>query len=391
MHPRLSPSPSSRRPRRPGRATRRRRGRARSSPSCAAGCTPARSRSPGRRHRAGRAVAAATTRHGRPAIFAATAALLFGISALYHRGTWSPRAERPAQAAGPLEHLPDHRRHLHAVRASCCCRRHGGARCSGWSGPAALAGVRSGCFWVGAPRWLYTPVYIALGWVAVFYLPDFLHTGGAAVVTLLAVGGGALHASARVVYAPSGPTRHRAGSASTRSSTRSPSRRSSCTTSPSRWRPTELAPPAGASSARLGPVRALARGPARPAPSPRAARPASPRRARRPAARTRPAPRDRDRATPASTRVSSTSRSGWRSRVITGTARWVNSSLRSPHSTPQATLRSNRCSASRAMLDPAVAGVLAEAPGSGRRRPRPARPRRRPSATVGRRRACRRR
>ena len=30
-------------------------------------------------------------------------------------------------------------------------------------------------FWVGAPRWLYTPVYLAMGWAAVFFLPDFLH------------------------------------------------------------------------------------------------------------------------------------------------------------------------------------------------------------------------
>ena len=58
---------------------------------------------------------------------------------------------------------------------------------------------------------------------------------------------------------------------------------------------------------------------------------------------------DRLRATPLSTRVSSTRRSGWRSRVMTGTARWVKSCEVDPTSTPQATLRPNRCSASRAM------------------------------------------
>ena len=55
------------------------------------------------------------------------------------------------------------------------------------------------------------------------------------------------------------------------------------------------------------------------------------------------------RATPASTRVSSTSRSGCRSRVITGTARLVNTDRTGPHSAPHAILRPNRCSASRAM------------------------------------------
>jgi hemolysin III len=28
-------------------------------------------------------------------------------------------------------------------------------------------------FWLGAPRWLYVPVYIALGWAAVFWMPAF--------------------------------------------------------------------------------------------------------------------------------------------------------------------------------------------------------------------------
>ena len=31
---------------------------------------------------------------------------------------------------------------------------------------------------VTAPRWLYTPIYIALGWVALFYLPAFWSAGG---------------------------------------------------------------------------------------------------------------------------------------------------------------------------------------------------------------------
>ena len=54
--------------------------------------------------------------------------------------------------------------------------------------------------WVGAPRWLYTPVYLGLGWVAVFYLGDILDAGGAAVVALLAVGG-LLYSVGGVVYA----------------------------------------------------------------------------------------------------------------------------------------------------------------------------------------------
>src|SRR4029079_6731754 len=57
----------------------------------------------------------------------------------------------------------------------------------------------------GTPRWLYTPVYRGLGWVAVFYLGAILDNGGPAVVTLLAIGGAAYTAGG-IVYAIKRPT-----------------------------------------------------------------------------------------------------------------------------------------------------------------------------------------
>ena len=131
------------------------------------------------------------------AVYAASAALLFGVSAIYHRGHWSPRAEVRLKR---LDHsnifliiagtytpfavilLPEPRRH---------------ARCSGSCGPAALGGIAFRVFWVGAPRWLYTPVYLALGWVAVFYLRTILadrrsrcrHAARASAAALYSVGG----------------------------------------------------------------------------------------------------------------------------------------------------------------------------------------------------------
>lgn len=62
-----------------------------------------------------------------------------------------------------------------------------------------LLGVAFRVLWVGAPRWLYVPVYIALGWVAVVYIPDLLRGGGAAVFVLVVVGG-ALYTIGGVVY-----------------------------------------------------------------------------------------------------------------------------------------------------------------------------------------------
>ena len=52
-------------------------------------------------------------------------------------------------------------------------------------------------FWTGAPRWLYVPIYIALGWAAVFYLPAFFAPASAAVIILLVGRRAALHARRR--------------------------------------------------------------------------------------------------------------------------------------------------------------------------------------------------
>ncbi|WP_022924444.1 PAQR family membrane homeostasis protein TrhA [Serinicoccus marinus] len=121
-------------------------------------------------------------------VFAITAVLLFGTSAVYHRGRWSPRVARVLKRwdhanifliiAGTytpfavlLLPTPQTRLLLWVV----------------WSG--ALAGVLFRVFWVGAPRWLYTGVYIALGWVAIFFLVPMWRSGGPVVVGLIGLGG----------------------------------------------------------------------------------------------------------------------------------------------------------------------------------------------------------
>ena len=122
------------------------------------------------------------------AVFGVSAAMLFGVSAVYHRGHWSPRATAILQR---LDHanifliiagtytpftvllLPPGPSHMLLWIV--------------WTG--AVLGVAFRVLWVRAPRWLYVPVYVALGWVAVVYLPDFLRHGGPAVLTLVIVGG----------------------------------------------------------------------------------------------------------------------------------------------------------------------------------------------------------
>ena len=140
------------------------------------------------------------------AIFAATAALLFGTCALYHRGTWSPRVGGILKRLRPLEHLPDHRRHLHAVRAAAAARPGAHALLViVWSGAVARRAA-SGCSGSARRAGSTSPVYIALGWVAIFYLP-------AAAARrrrrrhLVVDRRRALHASAASSTAPSGRTR----------------------------------------------------------------------------------------------------------------------------------------------------------------------------------------
>jgi hemolysin III len=132
------------------------------------------------------------------AIFAVTASMLFGVSALYHRGRWSPEVQRRLKR---LDHA-----NIFLIIAgtytpfTLLLLPPGQARqllLIVWIG--ALAGVLFRVFWVGAPRWLYVPVYVALGWVAVVYTKGFLDGGGPAVLTLLLVGGG-LYTLGGLVY-----------------------------------------------------------------------------------------------------------------------------------------------------------------------------------------------
>ena len=132
-------------------------------------------------------------------VYSLSAILLFGVSATYHRFTWSPTT------TVMLKRL-DHSNIFLIIAGSYTpfavallpADQAKTLLILGWSG--AIAGVLFRVFWVGAPRWLYTPIYIALGWVAVFYLPAFWEAGGPAVVLLLAAGG-LCYSAGGVVYA----------------------------------------------------------------------------------------------------------------------------------------------------------------------------------------------
>ena len=136
-------------------------------------------------------------------VFGFSAVLLFGTSAVYHRGRWSP------VTTGVLRRL-DHTNIFLIIAGtytplSVLLLEWPTARTLllvVWGG--ALAGLLTRVFWLGAPRWLYVPLYIALGWVAVWFLPDFWRNGEPAIVWLIAAGGLAYTLGA-AVYATKWP------------------------------------------------------------------------------------------------------------------------------------------------------------------------------------------
>ena len=66
-----------------------------------------------------------------------------------------------------------------------------------WSG--ALAGVLLKMFWPSAPRWVGVPLYLLLGWVAVWFVGPIMQGAGIAALVLLIVGG-ALYSIGGVLY-----------------------------------------------------------------------------------------------------------------------------------------------------------------------------------------------
>jgi hemolysin III len=137
------------------------------------------------------------------AIYALSACLLYGTSALYHRRNWKP-------AAKSLMKRLDHSMILVLIAGTytpfALLLLHGTTSTViltiAWSG--ALAGITMRMLWIGAPRWAVIPPYLLVGWVALFVLPDFLHAGGVAVFVLIA-SGGLIYTLGAVVYATKWP------------------------------------------------------------------------------------------------------------------------------------------------------------------------------------------
>jgi hemolysin III len=132
-------------------------------------------------------------------VFTASAVTLFGVSAVYHLGSWSPRTR------SVLRRL-DHANILLLIAGTytpvAVLELRGARRLVILSlcwGCAALGFVFQTRF-AGLPRWVYVPVYLGLGWMAVFTLPE-LRAGAGLGALVLIVAGGLMYTVGGVIYA----------------------------------------------------------------------------------------------------------------------------------------------------------------------------------------------
>ncbi len=124
---------------------------------------------------------------------------LLGVSALYHRITWAPEARKRMRR---LDHsmifvliagtyTPFALLVFQGTLATVMILVIWGA---------ALLGIVLKLTWIEAPKWLTAVIYIAMGWVMVFAMPQFAQDVGTTALVLLLVGG-VLYTFGGLIYA----------------------------------------------------------------------------------------------------------------------------------------------------------------------------------------------
>jgi hemolysin III len=137
------------------------------------------------------------------AVFVTASVLLFGTSGVYHRGTLGTRGQA-------ILRRMDHSNIYIFIAATytplALILLDGASRTILlvliWS--AAVGGLLFRLLWLSAPRWLYTVLYIVMGWTALGWLAAFYHAAGLAVLILI-LAGGICYTLGAIVYARKRP------------------------------------------------------------------------------------------------------------------------------------------------------------------------------------------
>jgi hemolysin III len=131
------------------------------------------------------------------AIFFGSSVLLFGNSALYHRFRWRPSIKVLLKRIDHANIFLLIAGTYTPIAASALVAEQGSMLLIAvWT--IAVVGIAFRVFWINAPRWLYVPIYLAMGWVAVFYIVELFQANW--VVMTLVVIGGALYSVGAVIY-----------------------------------------------------------------------------------------------------------------------------------------------------------------------------------------------
>ncbi|HTT53754.1 MAG TPA: hemolysin III family protein [Streptosporangiaceae bacterium] len=131
-------------------------------------------------------------------VYAASVSALFGISALYHCGTWSSTWRQRLQR---LDHAMIFFLIAGTATPTFVLAARGGIGVAGlivlWTLTGAAAAIHMA--WMNAPERLVGGTFIALGWVAALALPEvWIHSGAVPGVLMLA--GGLLYLTGAVSY-----------------------------------------------------------------------------------------------------------------------------------------------------------------------------------------------
>jgi hemolysin III len=132
------------------------------------------------------------------AIFFASSLLLFGNSALYHRFNWTPKVKLALKRI-------DHANIFLLIAGSytpitwLALPQDKAILLMSLIWGTAVLGIGFRVFWISAPRWLYVPIYVGMGWGAIAFVVDFMNANAPMMILILA--GGLCYTIGAVVYA----------------------------------------------------------------------------------------------------------------------------------------------------------------------------------------------
>jgi len=137
------------------------------------------------------------------AIYLGCAMLLFANSATYHIGRWG---EKTRAVLRRIDHANIYLFVAGTYTPLSVMLLTGASRVAIlaliWG--LAAAGVLFRVLWLSAPRWLYSVMYVVMGWVAIWWLPQFWNNGDPATVILI-IAGGVIYSLGALIYSRKWP------------------------------------------------------------------------------------------------------------------------------------------------------------------------------------------